>query len=264
MKTFHRTLTFWASCFRAQHILHTDIHTLQGLYESLKYNISQTDKNILECSENLIKALKNKNCSRISELSENDLLKKNVIIRGIHTTSKEEEYQFEEKSDCWLLECNKNNKIYEIRKLQPSTCCEVRCSECDICYHTYTCTCFDYLVKTTICKHIHFIHTIYQSSDDCINGTSKEQTNQNANTLKTELKTMTANIASRLDNINDEDVLCTLRSQLQNSLMLLTYFSEENGSSRNVENKDLRNRSEGIKRKNSEEIDEKIKKSLKG
>lgn len=66
--------------------------------------------------------------------------------------------------------------------------------------------------------------------------------------MKTELLSMAANIASRLDEVNDVDVLCTLRSQLQNSLMLLTYFSEDNGLK---ENEKSEQNGGGIKRKNS-------------
>lgn len=230
----------------------------------MKFAIAKVDKNVLGCTQNLVRALKDKNSNKTVELSGNELLKKEIIIKSMHTMSKDEEYQFEEKSDCWLLECDKSQMIYEIRKLQPSSCCEVKCSECDICYHTYTCTCTDYLVKNTICKHIHFIHTVYESAEDSMNGVTTDQSNQNAEKLKKELITMTASIVNRLDDINDEDVLCTLRSQLQNSLMLLTYFSEENGSAETIDTKCLKNGTDGLKRKNFEEIDRIIKKNLKG
>lgn len=241
-----------------------DIYAIQCLRESLKDRLLKIDKNIVECCANLVKALHNSYRNKTAELSKNELLKKNITIKSMHMISKEEEYQFEEKSVCWLLECDKTQRIYEIRKLQPSPCCELKCTECNICYHTYTCTCFDYFVRTTICKHIHFIHTIYQDPEESVNGT-KEHSNQNVDKLKRELLVMAGDIVDRLDDINDEDVLCTLQSQLQNSLMLLTYFSEENGSARTVENKeeDPRNRNGGVKRKHSEEIDQKIKKSLK-
>lgn len=265
MKNYHRNLTSWANCFRAHHISDADIHNIQGLYESLKFNVSKSDKDILECAENLVKAVQNKESNKTLELNKNQLFKKEVTMKKMHMLSKGEEYQFEEKSDCWLLECDKTEKIHEIRMLQPSACCEVKCSECGICYHTYTCTCFDYLVKNLICKHIHYIHGFCQNPEDTRKDNAKEQSNQNAEKLKKELIVMSADIVDRLDDVNDEDVLCTLRSQLQNSLMLLTYFSAENGSVSIIENnEDLRNGSKGIKRRNVDEIDENIKKSLKG
>lgn len=234
------------------------------MYESLKYDLSKCDRDIFECAEDLIKALENKHSNKL-ELNKNQLFKKEVIIKKTHKLSKDEEYQFEEKSDCWLLECDKTQKIYEIRMLQPSACCELKCLECEICYHTYTCTCFDYLVKNSICKHIHYIHGFCQNPEENRRDHPKEQKSQNSDNLKKELIAMSTNIISRLDDINDEDVLCTLRSQLQNSLMLLTYFSEENGSDGILENSDdMINGTRGIKRKNYDEIDENIKKSLRG
>ena len=38
----------------------------------------------------------------------------------------------------------------------PIQCC-MRCTECDICIHTYTCTCPDALIRHTICKHVHAV-----------------------------------------------------------------------------------------------------------
>lgn len=259
LKTFHKTLASWASCLRTQHILDADIHTLQGLYESLRHGIAKSEKDILDCVENLIKALENKHYKKAG-LSKSELFKKELTIKSAHTLSKDVQYQVEEKSDCWLLECGTNERIYEIRKLQPSACCEIKCPECDICYHTYTCTCAEYFVRNTICKHVHFIH---QSSEAVTNGLDKQKSSASAGKLKKELILMTASLVDRLDEINDEDVLCTLKSQLQNSLMLLTYFSEENGSVDSLEDMEVKNGG-SLKRKSMEEIDASIKKSLKG
>lgn len=35
--------------------------------------------------------------------------------------------------------------------------CEVRCHECNICTHQYTCDCIQYLINGSICKHIHCV-----------------------------------------------------------------------------------------------------------
>ena len=34
--------------------------------------------------------------------------------------------------------------------------CRIQCTKCGICMHDYTCTCRDYNLHLTICKHIHF------------------------------------------------------------------------------------------------------------
>ena len=35
--------------------------------------------------------------------------------------------------------------------------CGMRCDECGVCVDEFMCTCSDYLLKTTICKHIHLV-----------------------------------------------------------------------------------------------------------
>ena len=35
--------------------------------------------------------------------------------------------------------------------------CQIVCNYCQVCIHMYTCTCMDFLIYHTICKHIHLI-----------------------------------------------------------------------------------------------------------
>ena len=35
--------------------------------------------------------------------------------------------------------------------------CALECSQCNICLHMYSCTCYDHLIHGTICKHIHLV-----------------------------------------------------------------------------------------------------------
>ena len=36
--------------------------------------------------------------------------------------------------------------------------CKLLCSTCQICPHMYSCTCLDFTLHSTVCKHIHLIH----------------------------------------------------------------------------------------------------------
>ena len=35
--------------------------------------------------------------------------------------------------------------------------CSIRCPECNICVHMFSCNCADSLIKSSICKHIHLV-----------------------------------------------------------------------------------------------------------
>ena len=47
--------------------------------------------------------------------------------------------------------------IYIIRRQSEPCTCHVRCKPCNICAHSFTCTCLDSILRSTICKHIHLI-----------------------------------------------------------------------------------------------------------
>lgn len=38
-----------------------------------------------------------------------------------------------------------------------TSCCKLKCECCHICVHTYECSCIDFNLKATICKHIHYV-----------------------------------------------------------------------------------------------------------
>ena len=35
--------------------------------------------------------------------------------------------------------------------------CQLICKDCEVCIHMYSCTCLDFLINYTICKHIHLV-----------------------------------------------------------------------------------------------------------
>ena len=38
-----------------------------------------------------------------------------------------------------------------------SCSCSLRCHTCGVCVHIFMCTCMDFILHATVCKHIHFI-----------------------------------------------------------------------------------------------------------
>ena len=35
--------------------------------------------------------------------------------------------------------------------------CQLICKDCEVCIHMYSCTCLDFLINYTMCKHIHLV-----------------------------------------------------------------------------------------------------------
>ena len=62
---------------------------------------------------------------------------------------------------------------YTVRPQPLHKCdCKVKCSACNICVYAYTCTCIDYALHSTACKHIHFVHMAIPSQRTAIEPTS--------------------------------------------------------------------------------------------
>ena len=52
-----------------------------------------------------------------------------------------------------------NTEVKYIINKEASICekCNLLCSYCKICIHTYSCTCIDAQIKMNMCKHIHAV-----------------------------------------------------------------------------------------------------------
>ena len=58
----------------------------------------------------------------------------------------------------WRIESiAKKGKYYMVEKVSESCSREMTCPSCNICPHIYTCSCIDYCVRSTVCKHLHLI-----------------------------------------------------------------------------------------------------------
>nr|CAI5820563.1 unnamed protein product [Callosobruchus analis] len=56
-----------------------------------------------------------------------------------------------------IVSNTENNEKYYIHKNSlEDNCCFIKCNFCNICIHRYKCTCMDFLIRSIICKHIHY------------------------------------------------------------------------------------------------------------
>ena len=62
-------------------------------------------------------------------------------------------------NNMWLITSSDGSCEYTVclENRECPTKCELKCKECGICVHTYSCTCRDALINHTICKHIHLV-----------------------------------------------------------------------------------------------------------
>jgi hypothetical protein len=120
------------------------------MHKTIKYHyleakkIKRLDKGIFS----IISYIRNKIIERITKntkgLSSNHIIE----IDKRHHASLISSFEIEVYSDLWKV-ATKNNKVkYVSRKNIPATsCCKLICKECNICVHSYPCTCVDYCIR---------------------------------------------------------------------------------------------------------------------
>lgn len=92
------------------------------------------------------------------------------------------------------LQDPKNNTYHCVEK-QNVNCCSIKCSFCHICIHSYKCSCVDFLIRTVICKHIHYI----AMQGDNINIQVCPSTSHTGNENSTEVQKLVSCISKRQD-----------------------------------------------------------------
>lgn len=58
---------------------------------------------------------------------------------------------------------------YIVKKIAFKNCCSLLCNYCKICVHCFECSCLDYAIRASICKHIHFINIHFQENGNVDN-----------------------------------------------------------------------------------------------
>lgn len=97
--------------------------------------------------ERIIKMTKQKKSSKMLQIIASHNKSKNIELNKIH--------QIEE--NVWLITSESDSKIkYCIEKVDIiCNTCVLRCDTCNICVHTFKCSCMNNVIYFNICKHIH-------------------------------------------------------------------------------------------------------------
>ena len=53
----------------------------------------------------------------------------------------------------------------KVRKVKANVCCALTRTDCNICIHCFDCSCLDFAIKSTICKHIHSVNLNVEIND---------------------------------------------------------------------------------------------------
>lgn len=173
----------WAYCYRKASFINTNMY-LESLHKVFKYHYLEGRKNkrLDTCIDALLRLIRDHYFKRARKLCKN---KPSKIIEAVLRSHRKamdgavvtKLTQISDK--LWLVTSFTNKNItYEVMKVldEKDACsdCFCTCIPCNICIHTYSCECVDYIIKNNICKHIHFCVQTRMKSDYIVSNNSSE------------------------------------------------------------------------------------------
>lgn len=154
----------WAYCYRVDAGINVDI-VVETFHKVLKYYVfrKKVVNQLIDALNNLTQFLYREQMEKVIDEQVDNIAIRLRMSRNRHSQSLQGKTDSIEKHlNGWIVPSFKSTDgIYElhfVEKTEIDDCsCKLVCSDCDICIHSYTCTCSDYLLKKNMCKHIHLI-----------------------------------------------------------------------------------------------------------
>ena len=116
----------------------------------------------------------------------------------------------------WYTSCGDSSTAYVIEKKLQESNYSLKCSICAVCPHIFTCSCTDYAIHNTACKHIHLLCIL---NPDVVTASppSKISNSESDNTpgLVSDFHSQSDRITLLRKKINNE--LCSIQSYVDSS-----------------------------------------------
>ena len=154
----------WAYCYCCGLGINTNVFC-KAFHRVFKYCYLQGKQNrcVDKCLVNLLKYSRDKAIERIIKLTKGKLTSRIKMMQQRHQKSLlMNSNNIEEVSEtAWKVSSESRDRAYDVQYTQEDCVaqnCVIKCLDCNICMHKYSCTFIDYLLYCTLCKHIHLVH----------------------------------------------------------------------------------------------------------
>ena len=235
----------WAYCYRLNSGINTNMY-VEAFHRVFKYEYlkGKVNKRVDRCIHMLLQYDRNKAFDRIVKLTKGKSTQKLKMISERHqaglTIPLNTIYTVD---DGWKVKSQSQDQLYEIKKCRDdstSGCCTCKmvCNECKVCLHEYTCTCNDFLLRTTICKHIHSVKQFINKKsnllqnivtsdvssnkelDDFVDIIKKKEEVGNMDRLRVKAKSLLSDLMMKVDKAKTEEGLRQLVKSISASKSL--------------------------------------------
>ncbi|BES97337.1 Zinc finger protein [Nesidiocoris tenuis] len=175
-REFSKNYTSWALYTRKHCGINADAN-LEDLHRILKhiYVRGKTIKRLDKAIDALIRFTRDKLYDPVIVAKpRRKLVAKITDVRKKHQTSLA-------MTDCvvnemenggWRITSQCAQETYEVVEMESNCKCSLKCDDCNICIHSFRCSCIDSYVKWNICKHVHKVGTVrlFRREDELITG----------------------------------------------------------------------------------------------
>ena len=135
-----------------------------------EYLKGKVNKRVDTCLLHLLKFVRDKAFERLIKLTKGKATSRIKTIQARHKASLTlpKESVRSEGEGVWKVQSEAEKTMYTVRRLQLEcavTDCVLKCHRClKTCIHTFSCTCPDFLIQNTLCKHIHLVSASTQET----------------------------------------------------------------------------------------------------
>jgi len=161
-KEFANRCEQWATCYRIKSIVNTNMF-VESFHRLLKvvYLENKQNRRVDKLLHVLIKIARNLIYEQLRKTEKGKTTHRRCDIHRRHKAA------VEASDNCNILEVSKNefkiqslsnDTFYSVYVLKTSCDCKISCLGCGACMHMYDCSCMDFAIHYTVCKHIHLIH----------------------------------------------------------------------------------------------------------
>lgn len=223
----------WAYFNRKDCMINTNMH-LESMHKVIKYIYlkGRVAKRLDKTIHILMKFARDKQFEQIIKLTKGKCTKKHTAIHSRHLTALHGNMTISKTNDClqnsWVI-CS-DKKQYMVKKLMiENHSCRLSCGDCEACIHIFSCSCEDYFLRSLICKHIHFVCINMDANitgteildNEEINFHTAELRRHQKNNIKETLKKQLAELNTRIEEIEDEEVLMETSKKLKDVSLFL-------------------------------------------
>ena len=151
----------WVACYRKGTIVNTNMH-LEAFHRLLKkvYLEGKHNRRLDNLLSILVRVARDKTFEQLNKVHKGKFSYRASELNRRHKKAKDSGVVPTMKSDTmWEVPSQSNGHALHIVELQDHICaCKLQCGACKVCAYLYSCTCVDYALHNTACKHIHVVH----------------------------------------------------------------------------------------------------------